>query len=98
MNPQSFTHKSQEAIQHAQTIANEHGQPQVEPPHLFFALLEQEEGVVVSVLKKMNVDIERLRTHIEAMIASLPRQFGMMNTGGMGQVLMGQAMMFILNH
>ena len=51
MNPQNFTHKSQEALQRASGIANENGQPQVEPPHLFLSLLEQTEGVVVSVLK-----------------------------------------------
>ena len=61
MNPQNFTHKSQEAIQRASQIANEHGQQQIEPPHLFFSLLLQEEGVVVSVLKKLNVNLAELR-------------------------------------
>ena len=47
MNPQNFTQKSQEALQKAQELANQNGQPQVEPPHLFLALLGQEDGVVV---------------------------------------------------
>jgi ATP-dependent Clp protease ATP-binding subunit ClpB len=98
MMPQNFTHKSQEALQRASQIANENGQPQVEPPHLFFALLEQEEGVVVSVLKKLNVNLAQLRTDIQAMVNSLPKQSGSMPSGGIGQILMGQAMMFIMQN
>lgn len=96
MNPQNFTHKSQEALQRSSTIANEHGQAQVEPPHVFFALLEQEEGVVISVLKKMHVNLPELRGAIEGMIHDLPRQPGPLPTGGIGQILMGQAMIYIL--
>ncbi|HCM53550.1 MAG TPA: hypothetical protein DIS59_01210, partial [Candidatus Magasanikbacteria bacterium] len=51
MIPQNFTQKSQEALQHAAQISHANGQPQVETPHLFLSLLEQEEGVVLSVLK-----------------------------------------------
>ncbi|HAZ29125.1 MAG TPA: ATP-dependent chaperone ClpB [Candidatus Magasanikbacteria bacterium] len=96
MNPQNFTQKSQEAIQRAQEIAHENGQPQIEPPHLFLALLTEPEGVVQSVFDKLNVDIPSLENHVQQMINTLPKQFGNI-TGGMGQVLMGQAMMFILN-
>ncbi len=94
MNPQNFTQKSQEALQSAAEIAQEYGQVQVEPPHLFLALLAQEEGVVLSVLKKLNVVIEELRAEIEAMVRALPQQNG--PTGGLGQIMMGQAMTFIL--
>ncbi|MEK7623124.1 MAG: Clp protease N-terminal domain-containing protein [Patescibacteria group bacterium] len=95
MNPQNFTHKSQEALQRASGIANENGQPQVEPPHLFLSLLEQTEGVVVSVLKKLNANIPEIQQNIQAMISALPKQTGGMQ-GGLGQILMGQAMMYIL--
>ncbi len=98
MNPQNFTHKSQEALQNASQIANENGQPQVEPPHLFASLLSQEEGVVVSVLKKMNANLPELREEAQKMIDKLPKQFGNMQQGGLGQILMGQAMMYILQN
>ncbi|HBB37726.1 MAG: ATP-dependent chaperone ClpB [Candidatus Magasanikbacteria bacterium GW2011_GWD2_43_18] len=97
MIPQNFTQKSQEALQHAAQISHANGQPQVEPPHLFLSLLEQEEGVVLSVLKKLNVNIEELRHDTQQMIDGLPKQFGAMS-GGMGQIMMGQAMMFILQN
>ncbi len=98
MNPQQFTHKSQEALQRAGHISNENGQPQVEPPHLFLSLLEQDEGVVISVLKKMNVNIALLEDHIQAMVNALPKQFGGMPGSGFGQILMGQPMMYILQY
>ncbi|MFA4830702.1 MAG: ATP-dependent chaperone ClpB [Patescibacteria group bacterium] len=98
MFPQNFTQKSQEALQNASRIANENGQPQVEPPHLFFALLEQEEGVVVSVLKKLNVNLKQLRDEVQKMINTLPKHNGPMPGGGLGQIMMGQAMMYILQN
>ncbi|MBI2989565.1 MAG: ATP-dependent chaperone ClpB [Candidatus Magasanikbacteria bacterium] len=96
MIPQNFTNKSQEAIQNAQVIANGHGHQQVEPPHLFMALLEQEEGVVETVLKKLNVHMEQLREEILELIQSIPRQNVSPAPRGLGQVLLGQAMMYII--
>ena len=98
MNPQNFTHKSQEALQNASQIAHENGQPQVEPPHLFASLLSQEEGVVVSVLKKLNVNLTQLREEAQILIDKLPKQFGAEQPGGLGQILMGQAMIYILQN
>ncbi|MBU2542105.1 ATP-dependent chaperone ClpB [Patescibacteria group bacterium] len=94
----NFTNKTQEALQRASQIANENGQPQVEPPHLFFALLEQEEGIVISVLKKLKVNLKELRDNVQAMINSLPKQTGNVPQSAMGQILMGQAMMYILQN
>lgn len=97
MNPNQFTHKSQEALQKASEIAHENGQPQIEPPHLFLALVNQEDGVVVSVLKKLNLALPPLRTSIQQFISALPRQFGP-TPGSFGQIMMGQATMLILQH
>lgn len=97
MNPNQFTHKSQEALQKASEVAHENGQPQIEPPHLFLALINQEDGVVVSVLKKLNIALPPLRTTVQQFISALPRQFGPM-PGSFGQILMGQATMLILQH
>lgn len=94
MGPQNFTNKSQEALQNAAQISSENGQPYIEPPHLFLALLLQEEGLVISLLKKLNIAIAPLRTDVQQMISSLPKQFG--QTGSFGQIMMGQAMMHML--
>lgn len=82
MNPQNFTNKSQEALQRAANISHENGQPHVEPPHLFLALLEQNDGVVVSVIKKLNIEVNSLKTEIQNLINLLPKQFGAMSPGG----------------
>ncbi len=99
MFPQNFTHKSQDALQRASQIANENGQPQLEPPHLVAALLEPEDGVVISVLKKLSINLKEFSDQIQEMINSLPKQFGNnLPSGGLGQILMGQAMMYIIQN
>jgi len=95
MIPQNFTHKSQEAIQSAQQIALDYGQQQIEPPHLFLALLEQEEGVVVSIFKKLNVNIKELTDLVEQLTEKIPKQTHIQGAA-IGQVLLGQAMLYVL--
>ena len=56
MQPDRFTIKSQEAVAAAQRLASEGSNPEVGPPHLLVALLEQDEGVVVPVLQRLGVD------------------------------------------
>src|SRR3989344_6479907 len=95
MIPQNFTNKSQEIIQNAAKIAYENGQSQIEPPHLFFALLEDTEGVVVSVLRKFNANVIALKAGAQSLIDKLPKQSGGVSGGGIGQILLGQAMLYI---
>ncbi|MFA5946770.1 MAG: ATP-dependent chaperone ClpB [Patescibacteria group bacterium] len=73
MTPNNFTSKSQEAIQEAQMIAHANGQQGVEPIHLLTSLVAQEEGFVVTVLKKMEVSIPALRSDIGRVLESLPK-------------------------
>lgn len=96
MNPQQFTHKSQEILQRAAELAKEHGQPHIEPPHLFLALIEQPDGIVVSLLEKMRTNVPQIKQSIEQMIQSLPKQFGQSTNGFGNQVLMGQNLVYIL--
>jgi ATP-dependent Clp protease ATP-binding subunit ClpB len=41
-----FTLKAQEAVQRANELASEHGNPEVLPLHLLAALLEDKDGIV----------------------------------------------------
>jgi len=97
MMPQNFTHKSQEAIQRAQQIANDFGQTQIEPPHLFLALIDQQDGVVVSVFKKLNIKVDDLVEKIEDLAERIPKQY-IPQQGMLGQVMLGQALLFILQN
>jgi len=94
--PQNFTHKSQEAIQNAQVIANQHGQQQIDPPHLFLALLEQEEGVVVSIFKKLNAPVTEMVSQVQGLIDRLPKS--PVATQSLGQVTLSQATLYILQN
>ena len=56
MNAQKFTQKSLEAIQEAQNIALEHNSMLIEQEHLVYALLEQKDGLIPQLMKKMGTD------------------------------------------
>ncbi len=91
MFPQNFTNKSQEALQTAARLAQSNGQAQVEPPHLFLAFLEDSEGVVTSILQKLNVSLDALRTQLNIWIRELPTPAGF-GAAPAGQIMLGQAM------
>ncbi|QQG46458.1 MAG: AAA family ATPase [Candidatus Niyogibacteria bacterium] len=55
-----FTIKAQEAVRRAHELAIERGQNQVDALHLLAALILQEEGIVNSILEKMDVDLNDL--------------------------------------
>jgi ATP-dependent Clp protease ATP-binding subunit ClpB len=82
-----FTVKSQEALQAAQGLATENGNPEVQPLHMLAALLEDREGVVVPVLEKLNADISALGTQMNEAIARLPKVQGAAAQPGIGGAL-----------
>jgi len=69
----NFTIKAQEAIQEAHNIALEREQQQVDTPHLMLALLKQEGGVVLAILKKLEVDVKKLKDKINRFLDYLPK-------------------------
>src|SRR5215208_3753355 len=76
MQPDRFTIKAQEAVAAAQRLASETGNPEVAPPHLLLALLEQDEGVVVPVLQRLGVDAQDARSRAQEAIDKLPKLSG----------------------
>jgi len=70
--PQNFTHKSQEAILAAQDLAREKGQQQIDALHLLYALLSQEESVVLNLLQRMGADIEGLKRKTKIALDRIP--------------------------
>ena len=64
MQPDKFTVKSQEAIQAAQKLAHERGNPEITPEHLLTVMLEQEGSIVVPVLNKVGVDPNHVRAQV----------------------------------
>ncbi len=76
MRLDKFTLKSQEALEQAQTIAAQRGNAQVDTQHLLLALLSDEEGTCVEVLKKLGVETDRVRTDALQAVERLPQQSG----------------------
>ena len=67
-----FTIKAQEAIQQAQRLAEHHGHAEFDTDHLMTALLEQEGGVVPSVLEKLGVAPSMFLERLNQGMASKP--------------------------
>ena len=76
MQPDKFTIKSQEAIQAAQRLAHERGNPEITPEHLLTVLLEQEGGIVPSLLGKLGAPGESVRSELNAWLDKLPTVSG----------------------
>src|SRR3954453_15150790 len=72
MQADRFTIKSQEALQAAIALAAQRKHAQVTPEHLLAVLLEQEDGLVVPVLRKLGVTLETLRGDVNAYLDALP--------------------------
>ena len=76
MNAQKFTQKSLEAIQDAQDIAIQYQNMNIEQEHLLLALVQQENGLIPQLLKKMNVNVDSVKNTLEDFIAKLPKVSG----------------------
>lgn len=76
MNFQKFTLRSQEAVQTAQDIALNYNHQTLEPIHLFAALVQDEENLVVEILKKLEANIPRLKIKVNELLESLPKVSG----------------------
>jgi ATP-dependent Clp protease ATP-binding subunit ClpB len=71
-----FTLKAQEVIQNAQEIASKKGHQQIEPEHLLYALLEQREGIIPSLLGKIGVKEDAILHELNKALDQLPSVSG----------------------
>jgi ATP-dependent Clp protease ATP-binding subunit ClpB len=71
-----FTVKAQEAVQRANELASEHGNPELLPIHLLAALVEDKEGIVVPVLEKIGIGPQAVLADIYQEIEKLPKVSG----------------------
>ena len=76
MDLKKMTQKAQEAILSAQESAYEVGHPEIEPEHLLVSLVEQPDGIVSSVIRKMDVDPQRVSDATTAVLDRLPKVTG----------------------
>src|SRR5216110_3010531 len=82
MRLDKFTIKAQEALQAAQSLAEQQSHQALEPEHLLVALIEQREGIVGPMLAKLGASPDRIQQALRAELAKLPAV-----RGGSGQFL-----------
>jgi ATP-dependent Clp protease ATP-binding subunit ClpB len=71
-----LTYKAQEALQGAQELTRTLGNPQIEPAHLLRTLLAQEDGLIRPLLKKLEVDPQRVIQEVDGLLTRLPKVSG----------------------
>ncbi len=73
INFNKFTIKAQEAMQEAGHIAANYSNQQIEPQHLLAALIQSDESIAVSLIRKIGSNINTLRIKVSALIDKLPK-------------------------
>jgi ATP-dependent Clp protease ATP-binding subunit ClpB len=71
-----LTIKAQEAVQRAQSLAADRGNPELDPLHLLSALLAESEGIVRPVLEKIGVNVGQLSRLVDSEIGRMPQASG----------------------
>ena len=73
MNAEKFTQKSLEAVRTAKSMAEENRNNYITPEHLLYALVDQDGGLIPSLLGKMKVDCNAVLSELDTAIAALPK-------------------------
>ncbi len=76
-----FTIKAQEALQNAQELAGRKNHGELKVLHLLAALLEDQQSLVVPVLTRLGVNLEKLQEQIELELDRIPKIVGNSNVG-----------------
>ncbi|MHB8280789.1 MAG: ATP-dependent chaperone ClpB [Candidatus Humimicrobiaceae bacterium] len=76
MQFEKFTIKAQEAVSAANTIAMDNGNQEIADVHLINALLEQEEGIIIPILQKLEINLEDFNKKINGELKKYPKVSG----------------------
>jgi ATP-dependent Clp protease ATP-binding subunit ClpB len=85
MDLNKYTQKSQEAILHAQQLAQDYNHQAIEPAHLLLALLQQDEGVVPAIVGKVAGSVQSLRNELTHELERRPKITGSNADVGLAQ-------------
>jgi len=75
----TFTEKSAFAVQEAQNLARRHGQQEIDVWHLLLALVQQEGGIVPSLLERLQITPAAVQLATQREIDKLPKATGSVN-------------------
>ena len=83
MNIQKFTQNSLQAVQRCEKVAYEYGNQEIEQEHLLYALITQEDSLILKLLEKMNIQKELFINRVEEALRKRTKVQG-------GQVYIGR--------
>ena len=76
MDLNKYTEKAREAVIAAQELAEQLNHAQIEPEHLLATLVEQADGVVPAVLRKLDVDPTGVARSLRGELDRIPKAYG----------------------
>ena len=84
LDPNTWTRMTRDAVNTALASATERNNPEATPAHLLAALLRQEDGVVLPVIRKLGLNPLTIRDAADAAVAELPTAYGTETRGRQG--------------
>ena len=89
MNINKFTQKSMEAVNDCEKLAYEYGNQEIEQEHLLYALLKQEDSLILKLIERMEIQKEHFLDNVERKLNARTKVSG-------GQVFIGQKLNKVL--
>ena len=91
MNINKFTQNSMQAVQGCEKVAYEYGNQEIEQEHLLYALVTQNDSLILKLLEKMEIQKELFINRVEEALRKRTKVQG-------GQVYIGQDLNKALIH
>ncbi len=91
MNINKFTQNSLQAVQSCEKVAYDYGNQEIAQEHLLYALVTQDDSLILKLLEKMNIQGTLFINRVEEAIGKRPKVQG-------GQVFVGQDLNNVLIH
>ncbi|WP_066367795.1 ATP-dependent chaperone ClpB [Neobacillus fumarioli] len=76
MDVNKMTERLQTGLMEAQTLAIKHSHQEIDEPHLFLALLEQEDSLIAAILQNVGIPSEKIKVSLLAALQKKPQVSG----------------------
>ena len=73
MRQEKFTEQAQEALAASQELVRGYQHSQWDVEHILMAMLRQEEGLALKILRELGVDVEAMKQRVESIMAAAPK-------------------------
>src|SRR6056297_788245 len=91
MRMEDFTRKAQEGLAEAQHIAEDRGNQEIYPAHLFLSLIKDDQGIMIPLLEKLGINLSVFKKDLNKIIENLPKVYS-----DQGQLYMSQKLNDVL--